>query len=146
MNTVRFTRLSETQREKNKELIKEINDRIDYTLDASRAAKSRWHHRQVLRIKLQNKESMKKLIENFKDFLTEQKARKDMYDKGGIMSHITMPRPTRKHWCLTRNIKEGHILGVSMKLRIPHESFFTWTQTIKKDFLLIEGSIKLTFR
>ena len=44
--------LSETQR-KNKELIKEINDGIDYTLDASRAAKSRWHHRQVFRIKLQ---------------------------------------------------------------------------------------------
>ena len=45
--------LSETQREQNKELIKEINDRISYTLDASRAPKSRWHHRQVLRLKLQ---------------------------------------------------------------------------------------------
>tara|TARA_R100000005_G_C4951139_1_gene171615 strand:- start:260 stop:958 length:699 start_codon:yes stop_codon:yes gene_type:complete len=44
--------LSETQREKNKELIKEINDRISYTLDADRAPKSRWHHRQVLRLKL----------------------------------------------------------------------------------------------
>ena len=45
--------LSETQREKNKELIKEINERISYTLDADRAPKSRWHHRQVLRLKLQ---------------------------------------------------------------------------------------------
>jgi len=45
--------LSETQREQNKELIKEINDRISYTLDSDRAPKSRWHHRQVLRIKLQ---------------------------------------------------------------------------------------------
>ena len=40
--------LSETQQEENKELIKEINDRISYTLDADRAPKSRWHHRQVL--------------------------------------------------------------------------------------------------
>ena len=45
--------LSEIQREQNKELIKEINDRIGYTLDSNRAAKSRWHHRQVLRLKLQ---------------------------------------------------------------------------------------------
>ena len=45
--------LSETQQEENKELIKEINDRIGYTLDADRAPKSRWHHRQVLRLKLQ---------------------------------------------------------------------------------------------
>ena len=44
--------LSETQREQNKELIKEINDRIAHTLDADRAPKSRWHHRQVLRLKL----------------------------------------------------------------------------------------------
>ncbi len=45
--------LSETQREQNKELIREINDRIGYTLDTDRAPKSRWHHRQVLRLKLQ---------------------------------------------------------------------------------------------
>ena len=45
--------LSEIQQEQNKELIKEINDRIGYTLDTSRPAKSRWHHRQVLRLKLQ---------------------------------------------------------------------------------------------
>ena len=51
--------LSETQREQNKELIKEINDRIGYTLDATRAPKSRWHHRQVLRLKL--RELKKKL-------------------------------------------------------------------------------------
>ena len=45
--------LSETQRKQNKELIKEINKRIGYTLDVNRAPKSRWHHRQVLRLKLQ---------------------------------------------------------------------------------------------
>ena len=45
--------LSEIQRQQNKELIKEINDRIGYTLDADRAPKSRWHHRQILRLKLQ---------------------------------------------------------------------------------------------
>jgi hypothetical protein len=45
--------LSEIQIEQNKELIKEINDRIEYTLDSDRPPKSRWHHRQVLRLKLQ---------------------------------------------------------------------------------------------
>ena len=45
--------LSETQRKQNKELIKEINKRIGYTLDVNRVPKSRWHHRQVLRLKLQ---------------------------------------------------------------------------------------------
>lgn len=44
--------LSEVQREQNKELIKEINDRIEYTLDPNRVPKSRWHHRQILRVKL----------------------------------------------------------------------------------------------
>ena len=46
-------KINEVQREKHRELIKEINDRIGYTLDANRAAKSRWHHRQILRLKLQ---------------------------------------------------------------------------------------------
>lgn len=45
--------ISETQRENNSELIKEINNRIGYTLEADRAPKSRWHHRQILRLKLQ---------------------------------------------------------------------------------------------
>ena len=44
--------LSEIQREQNKDLISEINERIIHTLDSSRASKSRWHHRQVLRLKL----------------------------------------------------------------------------------------------
>jgi hypothetical protein len=44
--------LSETQREKNKKLIQEINERISQTLDTERSPKSRWHHRQVLRLKL----------------------------------------------------------------------------------------------
>tara|TARA_R110000796_G_scaffold6206_1_gene22342 strand:- start:2143 stop:2841 length:699 start_codon:yes stop_codon:yes gene_type:complete len=51
--------LSEIQRQQNKELIKEINDRIGYTLEAHRAPKSRWHHRQILRLKL--RELKKKL-------------------------------------------------------------------------------------
>jgi hypothetical protein len=51
--------LSETQQEQNKKLISEINTRIGYTLDTGRAPKSRWHHRQVLRLKL--KELKKKL-------------------------------------------------------------------------------------
>ena len=44
--------LSETQREQNKNLIKEINYRIANTLDVNRAPKSRWHHRQIVRLKL----------------------------------------------------------------------------------------------
>jgi len=44
--------INESQREQNKDLISEINKRIGYTLDSSRAPKSRWHHRQVLRLKL----------------------------------------------------------------------------------------------
>ena len=45
--------LTEVQLEDNKELIKEINERVQNTLDTNRVAKSRWHHRQVLRLKLQ---------------------------------------------------------------------------------------------
>jgi hypothetical protein len=45
--------LSETQREQNKNLIKEINYRIANTLDVNRTPKSRWHHRQVLLLRLQ---------------------------------------------------------------------------------------------
>jgi hypothetical protein len=44
--------LTEVQLQENKELIKEINDRVQNTLDTDRVAKSRWHHRQVLRLKL----------------------------------------------------------------------------------------------
>ena len=45
--------LSEEQREQHKDLIKEINERVGHTLDTSRPPKSRWHHRQLLRLKLQ---------------------------------------------------------------------------------------------
>ena len=45
--------LSEDQRQQHKDLIKEINDRISYSLESSRPPKSRWHHRQILRLKLQ---------------------------------------------------------------------------------------------
>ena len=51
--------LSEEQREHHKDLIKEINERIGLTLDTSRTPKSRYHHRQVLRLKL--RELKKKL-------------------------------------------------------------------------------------
>ena len=45
--------LSEEQREQHKDLIKEINERVGHTLDTNRTPKSRWHHRQLLRLKLQ---------------------------------------------------------------------------------------------
>ncbi len=44
--------LTEQQREQHKDLIKEINDRVGHTLDTNRTPKSRWHHRQILRLKL----------------------------------------------------------------------------------------------
>ena len=46
--------LVEDQRQQHKDLIKEITDSISYSLESSRPPKSRWHHRQVLRLKLQN--------------------------------------------------------------------------------------------
>ena len=51
--------LSEEQREQYKDLIKEINERIGRTLDTNRTPKSRYHHRQLLRLKL--RELKKKL-------------------------------------------------------------------------------------
>ncbi len=51
--------LSEEQREQHKGLIKEINERIERTLDTARTSKSRWHHRQILRLNL--RELKKKL-------------------------------------------------------------------------------------
>jgi len=46
--------LSEEQKEQHKDLIKEINDRVARTLDSDRTSKSRWHHRQLLRLNLQD--------------------------------------------------------------------------------------------
>ena len=51
--------LSEEQKEQHKDLIKEINDRVARTLDTGRTSKSRWHHRQILRLNL--RELKKKL-------------------------------------------------------------------------------------
>ena len=51
--------LTETQKEEHKDLIKDINERVAQTLDISRTPKSRWHHRQILRINL--RELKKKL-------------------------------------------------------------------------------------
>ena len=45
--------LNEEQREQHKDLIREINERVTRTLDTNRTSKSRWHHRQILRINLQ---------------------------------------------------------------------------------------------
>ena len=51
--------LTETQKEEHKDLIKDINERVAQTLDISRTPKSRWYHRQILRINL--RELRKKL-------------------------------------------------------------------------------------
>jgi hypothetical protein len=44
--------LSEQQVTDNEEIIKEINERTRKSLEESRTAKSRWHHRQLLKLKL----------------------------------------------------------------------------------------------
>ena len=61
------------------------------------------------------------------------------------MSLYHYATPDEETLVLDPKYKRGSYSSVSMKLRIP-QSLFTWTQTTKKDFLLIEGSIKLTFR
>jgi len=45
--------LTEKQRLKHEPLITEINNRVRRSLDARRTEKSRWHHRQMLRLNLQ---------------------------------------------------------------------------------------------
>jgi len=45
--------LSEKQYSKNKDLIQEINRRIKFSLDGMRTEKSRWQHRQIARLRLQ---------------------------------------------------------------------------------------------
>ena len=44
--------LTEQQRFDNQDLISEINDRIEYSLDQGTTPKHRWHHRQVLKVRL----------------------------------------------------------------------------------------------
>jgi hypothetical protein len=51
--------LSEKQFNKHKDLIQEINRRIDLSLDALRTEKSRWQQRQIARLRL--RELKKKL-------------------------------------------------------------------------------------
>ena len=48
-----------------KELIQEINRRLELSLDNLRTEKSRWHHRQIARLKLRE----------LKKFLTQEKAK-----------------------------------------------------------------------
>ena len=45
-------RLTEKQREQNKDLIKDINDRLGKSLEENRVPKSRWHHRQIAKVRL----------------------------------------------------------------------------------------------
>ena len=44
--------LTEQQRFDNQDLISEINDRIEYSLDQGTTPKHRWHHRHVLKVRL----------------------------------------------------------------------------------------------
>jgi hypothetical protein len=44
--------LTEKQQEQNKVLIKDINDRLGKSLEESRVPKSRWHHRQIAKVRL----------------------------------------------------------------------------------------------
>ena len=44
--------LTEKQINDNRELINEINTRVHNTLDLGRTSKSRWHHRQILKLNL----------------------------------------------------------------------------------------------
>ena len=51
--------LNDQQKEDNKDLIKEVNERTRKSLEESRTPKSRWHHRHLLRLRL--KELQKRL-------------------------------------------------------------------------------------
>ena len=53
------------------------------------------------------KESMKKLIENFKDFLTEEKTRKEAYDQGGKMTLYHYAVPSEDSLVLDPKYKRG---------------------------------------
>jgi hypothetical protein len=44
--------LTTEQRSVHHQLIEDINTRINYSLDEQRTAKSRWHHRNLVRVKL----------------------------------------------------------------------------------------------
>ena len=51
--TYEIPRLTPTQHSSCRELIEDINQRIDHSLDETRTAKSRWHHRNLARVKIQ---------------------------------------------------------------------------------------------
>ena len=44
--------LTPDQHSNHHDLIQEINRRIEYSLDQGRTPKSRWHHRQLVRVKI----------------------------------------------------------------------------------------------
>lgn len=48
-----FLSLTDSQRDAQKDIIKEINRRSKLTLQEKRTAKSRWHHRKIIQLKLQ---------------------------------------------------------------------------------------------
>ena len=47
-----FPNLTEEQREGHSALLTEINERVEKSLDTTRTGKSRYHHRQILNLKL----------------------------------------------------------------------------------------------
>jgi len=52
---------------KRQELIQEINNRLELSLDKQRTEKSRWHHRQLARLKLRE----------LRKFLAEEQAQSE---------------------------------------------------------------------
>ena len=50
---------------------------------------------------------MKKIMENFKEFLTEEKARKDLYDQGGTMTLYHYAVPDMQSLVLDPKYKRG---------------------------------------
>ena len=51
-NFIFLPTLTDQQKVENKNLIEEINERAKKSMEESRTAKSRWHHRQILQVRL----------------------------------------------------------------------------------------------
>jgi len=56
-NFIFLPRLNDEQQKDNENLIKEINERTRKSLEPSRTPKSRWHHRQILQLRLKELKS-----------------------------------------------------------------------------------------
>ncbi len=74
---------------------------------------------------------MKNLMENFKEFLTEDKERKSLRSRREMTLYHYAPDESLLFG--SKNIK-GSILHESMKWQIHHEYSFMWTQIIRKVF------------